>query len=66
MISYEPLLKTLDDKQMKVIDLVKKCGLGSATVAKIRKDEGLSVTSLEKICLFLNVPIEKVIKISQQ
>lgn len=64
MISYEPLLCTLEKKEIKLFDLIEKCSLGSATVAKIRKDESLSVSSLEKICQFLDVPIEKVIKIS--
>ena len=49
-ISYNGLWKLLIDKKMKKMDLVDKVGLSSSTLAKMSKDEAVSLTVLEKIC----------------
>ena len=49
-ISYNGLWKLLIDKKMKKMDLVDKVGLSSSTLAKMSKDEAVSLSVLEKIC----------------
>ncbi|MCD7825396.1 MAG: helix-turn-helix transcriptional regulator [Clostridiaceae bacterium] len=49
-ISYNGLWKLLIDKKMKKIDLTKQLGISSSTVAKMSKDEIVSMTILEKLC----------------
>lgn len=49
-ISYKGLWKLLIDKKMKKMDLVDKVGLSSSTLAKMSKDEAVSLSVLEKIC----------------
>lgn len=49
-ISYNGLWKLLIDNKMKKMDLVDKVGLSSSTLAKMSKDEAVSLSVLEKIC----------------
>lgn len=54
MISYKPLLKLLIDKNMKKQDLVNAGILSWATMAKIDKNQNISLDVVDKICTFLN------------
>lgn len=63
MISYEPLFATLEEKNVKLYDLFNDLGLAKATVAKLRKGESLQLKTIERICQYLGVPIEKVVRI---
>lgn len=62
MISYEPLLKTLSERNMTISDLRGVC-LDGKTIAKFNKGESLKLSTVERICQYLNVPIEKVVYI---
>lgn len=64
IISYEPLFKTLEEKKL-VISSLRNNPLHPTTIAKIYKNESVSLSKIEEICLVLNVPIEKVVKISR-
>jgi len=54
MISYKPFLKMLIDKEMKKQDLVNAGVLSWTTMAKIDKNQKVSLDVIEKICKFLN------------
>ena len=56
-ISYEKLFEILENKNIKKIDLQKNIGLSSTTIAKLSKNENLSLDVLEKICQCLNCQI---------
>lgn len=60
-ISYEKLFKILDSKNIKKIDLQKNIGLSSRTIAKLSKNENLSLDVLEKICTYLNCKIADIV-----
>jgi DNA-binding Xre family transcriptional regulator len=62
MISYEPLLKTLNERNMTISDLRGVC-LDSKTIAKFNKGGSLKLSTVERICQYLQVPIEKVVRI---
>lgn len=64
MISYKPLFKTLEVKNIQLIDLVRHCELSPRTVAKFRKNEPVNLTTIDRICIYLRVPIEKVVEIT--
>jgi len=53
-VSYNGLWKLLIDKNMKKMDLVEKTGISSSTLAKMSKNEIVSMSVLEKICQALN------------
>lgn len=62
MFSYKPLLKLLVDKEMTKTQLRKNLGISMATLAKISKDEYISMKVLDDICSLLNCKIEDVIE----
>ena len=50
MISYSRLWHLLLDKKMKKTDLCEMAGISSSTLAKLGKDEMVSLDVLERIC----------------
>lgn len=54
MISYKPLLKMLIDKDMKKQDLVNAGVLSWTTMAKIDKNQNISLDVINKLCAALN------------
>ncbi len=62
MFSYKPLLKLLIDKEMTKTQLREQLGISMATLAKISKDEYVSMKVLDDICNLLNCKIEDVIE----
>ncbi len=60
-ISYDNLWKLLIDKKLKRTDLKELCGISSNVLAKLGKDEPISMESLEKICNALNCNIDDVV-----
>jgi DNA-binding Xre family transcriptional regulator len=63
MISYEPLHQTLRDKKMVISDM-RDVILNSRTIAKIGRNESVRLETIDVICQFLEVPIERVVRIT--
>ena len=61
-ISYNKLWKQLIDKKMKKTDLQHLSGLSSSSIAKLGKDEPVTLEVLMKICIVLDCNIEDVIE----
>ncbi|UTI42127.1 helix-turn-helix transcriptional regulator [Niallia sp. RD1] len=61
MISYAPLISTLHKKKISKSELMEGIKTSSATIAKIGKDEYISMKVLDDICNYLNCEIEEVI-----
>lgn len=61
MITYKPLWKTLIDRDMKKMDLVADGTLSRGTLAKMGKNEKVSLDVIERICSKLHCRIEEVI-----
>ncbi len=62
-VSYTKLWKLLLDKKMKRTDLKEIAGISSSTLAKLGKDEYVSLESIDKICQALDCNIDKVVDI---
>lgn len=60
--SYKPLWKLLIDKNMKKTDLVEKIGISKSTLAKMGKDEYVSMEVLEKICKLLECQLSDIVE----
>lgn len=56
-ISYSKLWKLLVDKKMSKADLRKAAGIAPNTMTRLRRDEEVTLTVLNKICATLNVDI---------
>lgn len=64
-ISYNPLWKTLIDKDIKnKTDLLEIAGIGRGTLAKLSKNQEVSMAVLLKICNALNCELSDVAEIS--
>ena len=62
MISYKPLLIILVKKGLNLTQLKEGIKASSATIAKIKKNEYVSVRVIDDICNFLDCKIEDVIE----
>lgn len=58
MIRFDPLWQTLKVKGMNRGDLQKLTGLSSTTIAKIGKNESVTLDVVDRIATALKVPIE--------
>ena len=56
-ISYNKLWKLLVDKKMSKADLRRAAGIAPNTMTKLRRDEEVSLTVLNKICAALDANI---------
>ena len=56
-ISYNKLWKLLVDKKMSKADLRRAAGVAPNTMTKLRRDEEVTLTVLNKICAALNANI---------
>lgn len=65
-VCYNKLWKMLIDKKMKRTELKDKAHISSNVLAKLGKDEPVSVESLEKICIVLNCDIGDIMEIAKE
>lgn len=61
-ISYKPLWHLLVEKDMKKLELRDLVGMSNSTLAKLGKNEPVSVEVLEKICNKLDCRIEDIME----
>lgn len=61
-VSYIRLWKLLLDKKMKRTDLKSIAGISNSTLAKLGKDERISMEILERICVALDCRIEDIME----
>ena len=62
-VCYNNLFKLLIDKGLKRSDLAKMCNLSSPTMAKLSKNEYVSMDVLVRICKELNCRIEEIVEV---
>lgn len=60
--SYNKLWKLLIDNNMKKDDLRKAIGISSSTMAKMGKDENVSLDVIDKICKLFNCKVEDILE----
>lgn len=53
-VTYEKLWKLLKEKNMKKIEMQRKAGISGNILARMGKNEYISMESVEKICYVLN------------
>lgn len=57
VISYNKLWKLLIDKKMSSADLRRAAGIAPNTLTKLRRDEEVTLTVLQKICRALQADV---------
>lgn len=66
MISYNPLWKTLIDKNKKKLDLLEIADISRGTLAKMGKNDPVNLKVLDNICVRLGCKIEDVVEINNE
>ena len=62
---YKKLWKLLIDKNLKRTDLKKLAGISSGSLAKLGKNENVSMMVLQKICIALNCDIGDIVEVAK-
>lgn len=65
-VSYKKLFKLLIDKELKKTEFARMVGIGQNTLAKLSKNEYVSMEVLVKICRGLDCNIEDVAEINHE
>lgn len=60
--SFKPLWKLLVEKEMTKTQMREELGFSPATLAKMSKNEYVSLEVIHKICEYFNVPVSDVIE----
>ncbi len=65
-VSYKPLWKTLIDRNIKNrTDLLEIAKIGRGTLAKLSKNQEVSMTVLVKLCNALNCELSDIVEITE-
>ena len=64
-ISYDNLWKLLIDKKKKRTDLIMGASISSSVLAKMGRDEYVSLENIDKICKYLNCAPESIFTITR-
>ena len=62
MFSYKPLMRQLLERDMNKKMLKEASGLSTVTMAKFRKNEPVSMETLDSLCNYFDCEIEDIIK----
>lgn len=65
MISYTPLRELMIEKNLKWKDLRERLGIAPTVIAKINKNEYVSLEILERICLHFNCQLSDICTIKK-
>ena len=65
-VQYNRLWKLLIDKKMKKSALTKLADVSSSTIAKLNRDEYVSLEVLERICRALRCDIGDVVELTEE
>ena len=61
-ISYKPLWRLMVEKDMKKLELRDLVGMSNNTLARLGKNEAVSMDVLERICVALDCRIEDILE----
>ena len=61
-ISYKPLWRLMLEKDMKKLELRDITGMSNNTLARLGKNEAVSMDILERICVALDCRIEDIVE----
>ena len=62
MIAYDPLWKTLNDRNMSTYDLIYKHGLSANTIHRIKNGKAITTTTLNELCFILKCSVSDLIE----
>ena len=66
MISYEPLWKTLKERQITTYTLISNLGFSAYTITNLKRNKSITMNTLEKLCSVLNCTPNDVVKFLEE
>lgn len=60
-VSYNKLFKLLIDSGMTNTELVEKAGFSANIITRLKRNEYVSLESIEKICIVLNCGVDEIL-----
>ena len=60
MIRFDRLWKTMEQKKISTYQLREQCGIDSKTVRRLKANENMETKTLNKLCAYLNCPLEEI------
>ena len=61
-VQYNKLFKLLIDRKMTNTQLMKQAGFSANIITRLKKDEYVSLESIERICRALNVGVDDILE----
>ena len=62
MISFDKLWKLMELRKISTYKLREQCGFDNKTIRRLKANENTETKTLNKICTFLDCPIEDIIE----
>ena len=62
MISYEPLYKTLKEKEISTYKLINTYGISRSLLDRLKHNKPISTVTLNDLCTFLNCRVEDILE----
>ncbi len=62
MIAYDPLWKTLNDRNISTYDLIYRFGLSANTIHRIKNGKPITTSTLNELCFILDCSVSDVIE----
>ena len=60
MIRFDRLWKTMEPKKISTYQLREHCGIDSKTVRRLKANENMETTTLNKLCAFLDCKLDDI------
>ncbi|MDE6111293.1 MAG: helix-turn-helix transcriptional regulator [Eubacterium sp.] len=62
MITYEPFWNTIKEKGISTYALIQKHNVSSATINRLRKNQGISTLTIDDLCRILQCRVEDILE----
>lgn len=62
MINYQPLWHTLKEKEISQYDLIKKYGISTGQLDRLRKNTPISTATVDNLCTILHCSVSDIME----
>lgn len=66
MISYEPLWKTMKERNITTYTLIYKLGFSAYTITSLKKNKSITMHTMEKLCKALNCTANDIVQFTEE
>lgn len=61
MISYEPLWKTMEEREVSTYALINKHGINARTIYNLKHNKSITLFTLDRLCRILDCQAESIV-----